>query len=79
MLPYPVATLRLIIGEKDTNSVVEGERIYQRKIDKTKFMVIAEEKEEAVETVDAKIKRLIENECERVILEEKKLTRKAII
>ena len=69
MLP----TLRQNHKKEDfTENVEKKQRRYETKVGKTVFIVIAEESETAKETASQKIQRLVDNDCDRLIAEEKR-------
>lgn len=66
-------TLRQNHKKEDfTENVEKKQRRYETKVGKTVFTVIAEESETAKETAAQKIQRLIDNDYDRLIAEEKR-------
>lgn len=60
---YALSVRRLLISVE--------QRSYEKKIDRTRFIVVVEEAESAKETAEQKIRKLINVECDRQIAEER--------
>lgn len=68
----PTALHRFSKGGITISAESENQRSYKTRVGNTEFTVIVEETESAKETAYQKVKKLIDTNCEKAILEERR-------